>query len=63
VTPLTLRRGLTVTLAAAQAGCSASLVLKAIRSGQLPAVQVGGRQLLIEADDLDRWATSRKAQR
>jgi len=60
VTPLTLRRGLTVTWAAAQAGYSASLVLKAIRNGQLPAVQVG-RQLLIEADDLDRWIASRKA--
>ena len=62
MTPLTLGRVLTIAMAAAQAECSASLVLKAIRNGQLAATRVG-RSLLIDADELDRWIATRNGRR
>ena len=62
VTPLTLGRVVTVAMAAAQAGCSASLVQKAIRNRQLAATRVG-RSLLIDAAELDRWIASRNGRR
>ena len=62
MTPLTLGRVVTVAMAAAQANCSASLVQKAIRNGQLPATRVG-RSLLIDAAEVDRWIASRDGQR
>ena len=62
MTPITLDGVLTVAMAAARAGCSATVVQRAIQAGQLPARRIG-RQLFIQAAQLDRWAASRNGQR
>jgi excisionase family DNA binding protein len=62
MTPITLDGVLTVAMAAAQAGCSATVVQRAIQAGQLPATRVG-QQLFVKPADVDRWAGSRKTGR
>jgi excisionase family DNA binding protein len=58
VTPITLDGVLTVAMAAARAGCSATVVQRAIQRGELAATRVGN-QLFIRPTDVDRWARSR----
>jgi excisionase family DNA binding protein len=58
MTPITLDGVLTVAMAAAQAGCSATLVQRAIQRGDLAATRVG-QQLFIKPADVDRWARLR----
>jgi excisionase family DNA binding protein len=60
--PITLDGVLTVAMAAAQAGCSATLVQRAVQRGELPATRIG-RQLFIRPADLDRWIATRNGQR
>jgi excisionase family DNA binding protein len=62
VTPITLDGVLTVAMAAARAGCSATVVQRAIQRGQLAATRIG-HQLFIEAAELDRWVAGRNARR
>jgi excisionase family DNA binding protein len=55
VTPITLDGVLTVAMAAARAGCSATVVQRAIQRGEMAATRIG-HQLFIDAVELDRWA-------
>ena len=62
MTPITIHAALTVAMAAARAGCSATVVQRAIQRGDLAATRIG-HQLFIEAVELDRWAATRNGQR
>jgi excisionase family DNA binding protein len=62
VTPITLDGVLTVAMAAARAGCSATVVQRAIQRGEMAATRIG-RQLFIRPAELDRWAATRNGQR
>jgi excisionase family DNA binding protein len=58
VTPITLDGVLTVAMAAARAGCSATVVQRAIQRGEMATTRTG-HQLFIDAVDLTRWAGTR----
>ena len=62
MTPITIQAALTVAMAAAQAGCSATVIQRAIQRGEMTATRIG-HQLFIEAAELDRWATTRNGRR
>ena len=62
MTPITLDGVLTVAMAAAQAGCSATVVQRAIQRGELAATRIG-HQLFIDAAELNRWAATRNGRR
>lgn len=62
MTPITLDGVLTVAMVAAQAGCSATIVQRAIQRGELAATRVGN-QLFIQATDADRWIATRNGRR
>jgi excisionase family DNA binding protein len=58
MTPLKLGDVLTVAMAAAEHGCSAAVVQKAVARGDLAATRVG-QQLFIKPADVAAWARSR----
>jgi excisionase family DNA binding protein len=58
VTPITLDGVLTVAMAAARAGCSATVVQRAIQRGEMAATRIG-HQLFIDAGGVEGWAGTR----
>jgi excisionase family DNA binding protein len=62
VTPITLDGVVTVAVAAAQAGYSATTIQRAIQRGDLAATRVG-HQLFVKAADVDRWTATRAGDR
>jgi excisionase family DNA binding protein len=54
VTPITLDGVLTVAMAAARAGCSATVVQRAIQRGEMAATRIG-HQLFIDAGGREGW--------
>jgi excisionase family DNA binding protein len=51
---------LTVAQAAARAGCSATMVQRAVQHGELPATWLG-RMLFFEPTHIDQWVGDRRA--